>query len=83
MFRDKIVFGTKHSKVRENLIKEGEGLTLQNAIGIARTYEIEQKQLKTMNSGEGPNVHLINRKVPDKTPHKTPNHRQKPPDQEW
>ena len=81
MVRDKIVFGTKHKKVRENLIKEGEALTLKRAIEIARTFEIEQSQLKTMNTGEDPNVHLINKKAPQqiKTPHKFV-HRQKPHD---
>ena len=82
MVRDKIVFGTKHKKVRENLIKEGEALTLKRAIEIARKYEIEQAQLKTMNTGEDQNVHVINRKVPDKPKpsHKFTNYRQKPPD---
>ena len=65
MVRDKIVFGTKHPKVREKLIGQGSDLTLEKAVDIARTYEIEQKHLKTMNTGEDPNVNIIKRKGPN------------------
>ena len=64
MVRDKIVFGTKHPKVREKLIGQGSDLTLEKAVDIARTYVIEQKHLKTMNTGEDPNVNIIKRKGP-------------------
>lgn len=66
MVRDKIVFGTKHAKVREKLINEGSDLTLEKAIDIARTYEIEQKHLKTMNTGEDPNISVIHKSQPYK-----------------
>ncbi|CAG2216619.1 unnamed protein product [Mytilus edulis] len=62
MVRDRIVFGTKSSKVREKLINEGSELTLEKALDIARTYELSQRQLQTMNIGEDPNVNSINRK---------------------
>ena len=65
MVRDKIVFGTKHPKLREKLIGQGSDLTLEKAVDIARTYEIEQKHLKTMNTGEDPNVNIIKRKGPN------------------
>ncbi|CAC5380903.1 unnamed protein product [Mytilus coruscus] len=62
MVRDRIVFGTKSSKVREKLINEGSELTLEKALDIARTYELSQRQLQTMNIGEDQNVNSINRK---------------------
>ncbi|CAC5404775.1 unnamed protein product [Mytilus coruscus] len=64
MVRDRIVFGIKSSKVREKLINEGSELTLGKvkALDIARTYELSQRQLQTMNIGEDPNVNSINRK---------------------
>ena len=62
MVRDRIVFRTKSSKVREKLINEGSDLTLEKALDIARTYEFSQKQLQAMNIGEDPNVNSINRK---------------------
>jgi hypothetical protein len=60
MVRDRIVFGTKFSKVREKLINEGFDLALEKALDIARTYELSQKQLQTMNIGEDPNVNSLN-----------------------
>ena len=62
MVRDRIVFGTKSSKVREKLINEGSDLTLEKAGDIARTYELSQKHLQTMHIGEDTNVNSINRK---------------------
>ncbi|CAG2233019.1 unnamed protein product [Mytilus edulis] len=52
MVRDRIVFGTKSSKVREKLINEGSELTLEKALDIARTYELSQRQLQTMQISE-------------------------------
>lgn len=63
MVRDRIVFGTKSSKVREKLINEGSDLTLEKALDIARTYEMSQKQLQTMNTGEDPNVNVIKKRT--------------------
>jgi len=48
MVRDRIVFGTSSSKVRERLINEGENLTLEKAIQISQSYEYSQEQLKFM-----------------------------------
>ena len=44
--RDRIVFGTKSAKVREELIDTGADLTLEKAIEIARVEEIAAQQLK-------------------------------------
>ena len=48
MIRDRNVFGTSSTKVREKLVNEGEKLTLEKAITIAQSYEYSQQQLKTM-----------------------------------
>ena len=64
MIRDHIVFGIKSTKEREKLINEGNDLTLEKCMDISRTYELSQKQLKSMNSGEDPNVHAIRSKFP-------------------
>ena len=40
MIRDHIVFGVKSTKVREKLINEGNALTLEKCMDIARTYEL-------------------------------------------
>lgn len=69
MVRDRIVFGTKSSKVREKLINEGSELTLEKALDIARTFELSQKQLQTMNVGEDPNVNAIKKKTIIKQQH--------------
>ena len=66
MIRDHIVFGIKSTKVREKFINESNNLTLEKCMNISRTYELSQKQLKSMNSGEDPNVHAIRSKFPTK-----------------
>ena len=66
MIRDHIVFGIKSTKVREKLINEGDDLTLDKCMNIARTYELSQKQLKSMNAGEDPNVYAVKSKYPTK-----------------
>ena len=66
MIRDHIVFGIKSTKVREKLINEGDDLTLDKCMNIARTYELSQKQLKSMNAGEDPNVYALKSKYPTK-----------------
>ena len=48
MIRDRVVFGTLSSKIREKLINEGEKLTLDKAIQIAPNFEYSREQLKTM-----------------------------------
>lgn len=50
MIRDHIVFGIRNGKIREELIKAGDGLTLDKAIDIARTYELSQTQSKKMDN---------------------------------
>ena len=60
MIRDRIVFGTNSRKIREKLINEGKELTLDKAIDIARTYEMSQSQMKSMEAGDEA-VHSVSR----------------------
>lgn len=49
---DRIVSGTNSRKIREKLINKGKDLTLDKTIDIARTYELLQSQIKSMEAGE-------------------------------
>ena len=50
MIRDRIVFGTNSSRVREKLISVGADLTSDRAVDISRTYELSQLQaMKSLN----------------------------------
>jgi len=60
MIRFRIVFGTNSRKIREKLINEGKELTIDRALGIARTYEMSQSQMKSMEAGDGA-AHSVNR----------------------
>ena len=42
MIRDRVVFGKSSQRVRENLITEGEKLTLDKAIQIVQSQEYPQ-----------------------------------------
>ena len=59
MIRDRIVFGTNSSRVREKLISVGADLTLDQAVDISRTYELSQSQLKAMKSLNYEDVHGV------------------------
>ncbi len=59
MIRDRIVFATNSTKVRERLINEGADLTLDKAVQIAQSYQYSQEQLLSMN---GPEVHAVRSK---------------------
>ena len=48
MIRDRVVFGVDSHKVCEKLLNVGSDLTLDKARDIARSYEIERVQLKTI-----------------------------------
>ena len=48
MVRDRIAFGVTSSRIREKLLNEGSDLTLDKAIQIAKTHEINQSQLQTI-----------------------------------
>ena len=48
MIRDRFVFGTSSSQIREKLINAGEKLTLDKVIQIAQNYEYCRKQMATM-----------------------------------
>ena len=58
MVRDRVVIGCRSQKSREKLIQEGSGLTLEQAVDIARTQEISTAQLQTM-AGEDPKVQAV------------------------
>lgn len=60
MVRDRIVFGTSSTKVRERLINEGEKLTLVKAIEISQSYEYSQEQLRLM-SPHNAEVHAVSK----------------------
>lgn len=80
MVRDRIVCGTKNVKVKERLLNEGSDLTLEKATDVARSYELNQQQLSTMNSREDPNIHGIRKTKPQKTAgfKQNPGYRQNP-----
>ncbi|KAL6462444.1 hypothetical protein MHYP_G00288660 [Metynnis hypsauchen] len=65
MVRDRIVFGINSPRIREKLLCYGSGLTLENAIDIARSHELSQQQLKTMvfptANQASQSVHAVNR----------------------
>ena len=69
MIRDHIVFGIKSSKVREKMINEGDDLTLEKCMNLARTHELSKKQLKTMNTSEDPDVYAVKSKNHPKQRH--------------
>ena len=67
MVRDRIVCGTKNVKVKEKLLNEGSDLSLEKAIDIARSYEINQRQLNILNAKEDPNINTIRKARPFKS----------------
>ena len=60
MICDRIVFGTNSLKIRGKLINEGKDLILDKAMDIARTYEISQSQMKSIEGGDEV-VHCVKR----------------------
>ncbi|KAH3880335.1 hypothetical protein DPMN_004248 [Dreissena polymorpha] len=52
MIRDIILFGLTSTIIREKLIQEGDKLTLDKAIEIARTFEYAQSQNKSLENIE-------------------------------
>ena len=70
MVRGRIVCRTKHPKVKLALLREESDLTLKKAIDVARSHEVNQKQVITMNSKEDPNVNTIRKQNPPKPQHK-------------
>ncbi|XP_052238526.1 uncharacterized protein LOC127849814 [Dreissena polymorpha] len=57
MIRDRIVFGTNSSKIREKLINIEAEVTLDTAIQIAQSLEYSQKQLRTMTEQDVHRIH--------------------------
>ena len=60
MILDRTVFGTNSRRIREKLVNEGKELALDKAVDIARTYEMSQSQMKSMEAGDE-TVHSVNR----------------------
>ena len=69
MVRDRIVFATNSTRVREKLLCYGPDLTLEKAIDIARSHEVSQQQLKTMDCATvsgAQSVHAVSSRRPFK-----------------
>ena len=63
MVRDRIVFGTSSSQVREKLLNEGASLTLDKAIQIAQNLEYYAKQQMSSIAGPGEKeIHRVSRR---------------------
>ncbi|CAC5421262.1 unnamed protein product [Mytilus coruscus] len=60
LIRDRIVFDTNSSRVKECLLRE-DGLTLDKSVGICRGDEESRKQMKTLNEEE--QLHALRRKT--------------------
>ncbi|XP_052783396.1 uncharacterized protein K02A2.6-like isoform X1 [Mya arenaria] len=56
MIRDHIVFGVRSVKLREKFISEGNGLTLQKSLDIARTYELTKSHIQQMDNNKSVNA---------------------------
>ena len=85
MIRDRVVFGKSSQRVRENLITEGETLTLDKAIQIVQSHEYPQEQFKTMSTQQNTAaVHQVNHHAPRSSnwskvgQHRKPNHTRTP-----
>ena len=50
MLRDRLVCGIKHERIQQRLLSEGESLTLQRALDIARSMESAIHQASMMKS---------------------------------
>ena len=67
-FRDKsderlieqLIVGAKHKKVQERLLEKDVQLTLDEAIDIAKTYEVTQSQMEEMVGESNKDIHGIN-----------------------
>ena len=62
LIRDRIVLGAKHSSVRSRLLTE-ENLTLEKSIAICRSYELAQKQIKTIDNQAPEEANRIEKKT--------------------
>ena len=60
MIRDKIVFGVNNQKLREKLINEGEGLTLEKAIQVSQNFEYCKQQMNILNAKSSQDVNYVN-----------------------
>ncbi|XP_052777918.1 uncharacterized protein K02A2.6-like [Mya arenaria] len=56
MVRDHIVFGVRSVKLCEKFISEGNGLTLQKSLDIARTYELTKSRIQQMDNNKSVNA---------------------------
>jgi hypothetical protein len=60
--RDTLVFGVKSDKVRRDAIDEGDTLTLQKLVQIAKTHESTETQLAAMKSESTSTTHAVRSK---------------------
>jgi hypothetical protein len=69
ILRDTLVFGIKSDKIRRDAIDEGDTLTLQKLIQIAKTHESTETQMAAMKS-EITSTHAVRSQQKKKTPGK-------------
>ena len=62
MIRDRIVFGTSWSQVREKLANEGASLTLDKAIQIAQNLEYAKQKMSSIAGPEEKELHRVSRR---------------------
>ena len=62
ILRDTLVFGVKSDKVRRDAIDEGDTLTLQKFIQIAKTHESTETQMAAMKSDTTTTTHAVRSK---------------------
>ena len=62
ILRDTLVFGIKSDKVRRDAIDEGDTLTLQKLIQIAKTHESTETQMAAMKSEQTSSTHAVRSK---------------------
>ena len=60
LIRDRIVFGVNNHKLREKLINEGEGLTLEKAIQVSQNFEYCKQQMNILNAKSSQDVNYVN-----------------------
>ena len=68
MICDRIIFATNSCNVRKKIINEGKDLTLDKTVDIARTNELSQSQIKSMEASDEV-VHSVKK---DEGPRRSP-----------
>ena len=70
ILRDTLVFGIKSDKIRRDAIDEGDTLTLQKLIQIAKTHESTETQMAAMKSEQTSSTHAVRSKPKKNKPGK-------------